>query len=134
MLKSTKLSIKNLQFSKGHTTHEPSMSCTLYINGKRAATVIDDSLGGELQIKILNPKVYTISYNDVVENIHKLVNNFETHRQTKASAKKNIVVREIGKKYADNEFVMFPYMPTQNNINQVQAMNKYVIWNINEAW
>jgi len=132
--KNTKLSIKNLKWGKGHTSYEPTMSCTLYVDGKRAATIYDDSRGGELEIKILNPKAYTLSYNELVECIHDLVTDFDNLKETKKHAKKNILVREIGKTYSAGDYEMYPYMPTPNNVKQVQAMNKYIIWNINEAW
>ena len=133
-------SVKNVKFFAGHDADQ--MSCSLYMDGKRVATVLDDSWGGGFQCNWIKTdmtkdfecfaKCITVeskyfddgtTYNgDIVVDV--LVNHFEEVKQMEKWCKGKIVFRLKGDNDGEWRTVKLPFNPTNRRRVELHCGDK----------
>ena len=93
-----KIAVKAVKFMPGHDGD--SMSCSLYINGKKTAVVFDDSWGGEYSYSVENKDLFEI-FESYVKELppYNLKDVFNTDEDKYINQGPDTVINDLVKQY-----------------------------------
>lgn len=146
--------VKNIKRFSGHDAHQ--ISCTIYVDGKRTVTMLDDSWGGDYDYTVINEEKWNIFQEKVKQlpeiefegnpmkyNVNIVVADLiqlkEEEKVSKKYAKNNTLVRFENENYDIGAYIEYAIPYTDNIHEKIEKIAKEngttaKIYNQNMSW